>query len=305
MKKDKKNLIKRSFGDKTFDVINHVFFGLFALICLYPIYYVIINSFSDNNLVAAGRVMFWPRGFHLQNYVGVMNLKGVWAASLTSVARTVIGTAIAVATALVLGYTFSKREFWHKKFWYRFVIVTMYFSAGMIPMYMTYVNFGLVDKFLIYILPSFMTPYYMILVKTYIESGVPESLEEAAYIDGAGYFVRFIRVIAPLCKPIAATIAIYAAVAQWNSYMDTLMYMRGGKYATLQSTLYQYLSRANEIAEMINSGSSAIDESGLSYLTAVSIKYTVTAVTVIPILLVYPFFQRHFAKGIMIGAVKG
>lgn len=305
MRRDKKNKIKHSLGDRTFDVLNHIMFGLFALICVYPIYYVIINTFSDNSLVTAGRVRIWPLGFHIQNYVDVLKLKGVGSAALTSVARTVIGTTTAVASALILGYTLSKREFWHKKFWYRFIIITMYFSAGLIPKYMTYVNLGLINNFMVYILPTFTVPYYLILVKTYVESGIPDSLEEAAYIDGAGYFVRFTRVVVPLCKPIAATIAIYAAVDQWNSYMDTLMYMTGGKYETLQSVLYRYLNQANAIAEMIKSGSMAVDEGVLSTITVTSIKYTVTAVTIIPILFVYPFFQRHFAKGLMIGAVKG
>lgn len=303
MKRNNKGKIKHSLGDRTFDVINIIVFALFALMCTYPIYYVIINTFSDNALVTAGRVRLWPQGFHFQNYLDVFKLKGIGAAAITSIARTVIGTAVGVSSALIVGYTISKKEFWHRKFWYRFMVITMYFSAGLIPTYMNHVNLGLVNNFMVYVIPNFIVPYHMILVKTYMES-LPESLEEAAYIDGAGYFVRFTRLVVPLCKPIAATIAIYVAVAEWNSYMDTLMYMRGGKFQTLQSVLYRYLNQSNTIAEMVKSGA-IVDENVLSTITPTSIKYTVTAITIIPILFVYPFFQRHFAKGLMIGAVKG
>lgn len=295
--------MKWSVGNCIFNVVNITVFSIFAFICIYPIYYVLINSVSSADAVARGQVLFFPKGFQLQNYIDVFRLKGVGSAVLTSVARTVIGTVTGVSAAMILGYAVSKKEYWHRKFWYRFMVVTMYFSAGMIPVYINYANLGLLNNFLVYILPTLIVPYHMILSKTFIEN-LPESLEEAAYMDGAGYFTRFVRIIVPLCKPIMATIAIYASVSQWNSYQDTLLYMKDGSYRTLQYILYQYMNQTNMVAELVQTG--AVESKYLtSAITPEGVRYTVTAITVLPILCVYPFFQRHFTKGIMVGAIKG
>lgn len=286
-----------------FIMINAVVFGLFAFICIYPIYYILINSISANDVVMRGGVLVLPKGIHFQNFIDIFTLKGIAPATLTSLARTVIGTTTDVLGAMILGYAVTKKEYWCRKFWYRFMIVTMYFGAGMIPAYLNIVNLGLLNTFWVYIIPTLTAPYHMILCKTFVES-LPDSLEEAAYMDGAGYFVRFTRVVLPLCKPIIATCAIYAAVAQWNAYQDTLIYQPKGKYRTLQYILYQYMQNSNAISELIDSGT--IDASAVqAAITPMSLRYTITAVTVIPILCVYPLFQRHFAKGLMIGAVKG
>lgn len=295
--------IKHSLGERIFTVVNAAVFGLFALICIYPIYYILINSISSNDAVIRGEVMLWPKGIHFRNYIDIFRLKGIGEATLYSVARTVIGTITGVMSSMIMGYAVTKKEYWHRKFWYRFMIVTMYFGAGMIPCYLNIINLGLINTFWVYIIPTLTSSYHMILCKTFIES-IPDSLEEAAYMDGAGYFVRFTRVVLPLCKPIMATCAIYTAVGQWNAYMDTLMYQTQGKYRTLQYILYRYLNEANAVAALIENG--AIDAATVQMaIVPKSVQFTITAITVIPILLVYPAFQKHFAKGMMIGAVKG
>ena len=196
---------------------------------------------------------------------------------------------------------------WKRKFCYRFLIATMYFNAGLIPLYLTMKNLHLVNNFLVYIIPAIVQPFNIILVKTYTES-IPKSLQEAAEIDGAGFMKIFWKVILPVSKPILATIAIFSAVGQWNSFQDTLIYITDNKLYSLQYLLYTYINQANSLSTMIKNTTSATSlnmDSLMNQQTPTSIRMTVTAVVVIPILLVYPMFQKYFVKGIMIGSVKG
>jgi len=179
----------------------------------------------------------------------------------------------------------------------------MYFNAGIIPWYLNMRMLGLINNFLAYILPAVCVPFFVILVKTYIES-IPESLEEAAEIDGAGYLMRYLRIILPLTRPIIATIAIFAAVGQWNSFMDTVFLVTKKELYTLQFILYQYLNEANYLADQMRQNPNFINVAATYKLTPVAVRFTVSIITVMPILLVYPFFQKYFVKGIMIGAIK-
>lgn len=289
----------------TFHIFNYTILGLFTLMCVIPFYYLFIHTISANDLVSKGQIIFWPKGIHFNNYIEILKLEGLWNATVISVLRTVIGTLLTLVGTSFLGYALSKQELWHRKIWYRFVIITMYFNAGIIPWFINMKNLGLTNNFLAYVLPGIITPFSLILFKTYTES-IPASIEESAALDGAGYLVRFTQVIVPLCKPILATITIFSAVTQWNSFMDTLFLMTDSKLYSLQYTLYQYLSEASSLQDtlrqMADSGMK-VDTSTL--LTATSIKMTVSMVVVIPILCVYPLFQKYFVNGIMIGAVKG
>ncbi len=220
--------------------------------------------------------------------------------------RTVIGTVLTVLMAAFLGYMFTRETMWKRKLWYRFVILTMYFNAGIIPWYITMKNLHLTNNFLAYVLPALVSPFNIILVKTYVES-TPKELQDAAEIDGAGTLRVFGSVVLPIIKPILATVAIFTAVGQWNSFQDTLLLMTDTKLHTLQFVLYQYINQANSLVSLLtsNAGSDAIQQALSTAQTATSVRMTVTIIVVTPILLVYPFFQRFFVKGIMIGAVKG
>lgn len=295
---------KLGIGDVIFNILNYSFFAIFALICIFPFYYILINSLSNNELVSQGRIMFLPNGIHFNNYVQVLKIKGLWSAVYISVLRTVVGTIFSIVSSSFLGYALSKEEYWKRKFWYKFIIITMYFNAGIIPWYLNMKTLGLTNNFLGYVLPALVAPFNVILVKTYIES-ISASMEESAEIDGASYLSRFIHIIFPLAKPIIATIAVFSAVGQWNSFTDTLMLVTDKSLFTLQYLLYQYLNEANALADAIRRNPAFAGVAASHQLTAISIKFTVSIVTVIPILLVYPFFQRYFQKGIMIGAVKG
>lgn len=215
-----KNKIKHSKADHAFNIVNYLVFGLITLICAYPFYYLIINSISANDLSNNGLINFLPRQIHFQNYKDVLKMSGIGTAALVSVGRTVIGTACTVMASAYLGFMFTQEKMWHRKLWYRLLVVTMYFNAGLIPMFMTMKTLHLTNTFWVYIIPAIVQPFNVIMVKTYVES-IPRSLQEAAEIDGAGILTVFFKVILPTSKPILATIAIWAAVGQWNSFQDT------------------------------------------------------------------------------------
>jgi ABC-type glycerol-3-phosphate transport system permease component len=293
-----------SIGDWVLSVINYIAFSLAALVCIYPFYYIFINTISNNKLSERGKVLFYPIGINIKNYIDAFEMPGLLQASFVSVSRTVIGTVFTVLFAAFLGYMCTRKHLWKRKFWYRFIVVTMYFNAGIIPWFITMRNLHLINNFWGYIFPTMVTPFFIILTKTYIES-IPSSLEESAEIEGAGILTTFLRIIMPVSTPILATIAIFSAVNQWNAFQDTLLLMTDSKYYTLQFVLYQYLNQANSLASIMRS-SGGVSESLLANIqTVTSVRMTVTMIVVFPVLLVYPVFQRYFVKGIMLGAVKG
>ena len=297
---------KRSFGDYLMSAVIYFVYALFAFVCVYPFYYIIINSISANNLSDAGQVILYPKEIHFTNFENLKNISGLMDAAKISVLRTVVGTALIVIIAAFLGYMFTRETMWKRKFWYRFVVVTMYFNAGIIPWYLTMKMLGMTDNFWGYIFPTAIQPFYIILCKTYCES-VPKELQDAGEIDGAGTLRIFFSIMLPVIKPILATIAIFAAVTHWNSFQDSVLLMHDEKLFTLQFKLYQYIKISDSLSKLVNSSTSAeaVQAIMAKAATATSIRMTVTVVVVLPIMLVYPFFQRFFTKGIMIGAVKG
>ncbi|MCH5292190.1 MAG: carbohydrate ABC transporter permease [Treponema sp.] len=297
---------KHGVNDIIFSFLNYLFFWLFTLICVFPFYYLFINTISDNGLVAKGLINFYPRGIHLRNYIALRDVHDLGASFIVTVARTLIGTVVSTAASGFVGYLVTKNELWHRKFCYRFMIVTMYFSAGLIPWFTTMQMLGLTNTFLAYIIPGIVSVYNIIMVKTYIES-IPAELEESAQIDGASYMTIFVKIIWPLSKPILATIAIWCAVGHWNSFQDSLILMSGApKLKTLQERLYIYLNQSSNLAASMGTATTGLTEAQRQeMLNTKSIQYTVAMVTAIPILCVYPFMQKYFVKGLMLGAVKG
>ena len=298
------SLQEKGFASRLFDVINYLAFGIFTLMCVYPFYYIFINTISDNTLTARGQVMFYPIGVHFSNYAQVLKIAGLADATLISIARTVLGTGLTVFASAFVGYIVTKEKLWHRKLCYRFIVATMYFNAGIIPWFILMMNMGLTNNFLAYIIPGIVSPFNIILVKTYIES-IPPALEESAQIDSAGYWTRFTRIVLPLCMPILATVTVFSAVGQWNSFQDTLFLMTDRKLYTLQFLLYRYINESNALATILKNSNGAVNMNLSLVQTPTSVRMTVTMIVVAPILLVYPFFQRYFVGGIMIGAVKG
>ncbi len=294
-----------SVMDAVFNVLNYFLFTLFTLACIFPFYYLFINTISDNSLTQIGAIKFYPVGIHFENYLALVNVSNLGNSVVVSVGRTVIGTGLMVIASGFVGYLVTKQEMWGRKVWYRFIIITMYFNAGLIPWYLNMAMLGLTNNFMAYIIPGIVAPYNIILVKTYIES-IPAELEESAAMDGAGYMTVFGKIIWPLSKPILATIAIFGAVGQWNSFIDSMILMPDKpKLYSLQYQLYIYLSTNSNLKTLMESGGSISESMMQQALNLRTVQFTVSMITVIPILLVYPFMQRYFEKGIMMGAVKG
>lgn len=291
--------IRISPSRRTFVVINTCFFCLVIFLCFYPIWYVFIQSLSDSK-VAINAVIL-PESPTLSNYQQMLSLPDISHAFLLSVLRTLSGTFLTVTTSMILGYLFSKNEMPFRKLMYRILIVTMYISGGLIPTYLVYKGYGLLNTFWVYIIPGAINAYYVILAKTYVEQ-LPVSVEESAMIDGANVIVIMVRIILPMAIPIAATLAIYASVGQWNAWFDNQIYTVSNKnLTTLQFLLYNYLNQAEQLQK-------EMEQSGASFanlLTPRGVRMTITMITVIPILFVYPFMQRYLIKGLTIGAVKG
>lgn len=292
---------RRSLGSRIFDIFNPTVLILFALLCIYPFYYMTIYSLSDSAEAAKG-ILLLPVKPTLENYIQVMQLETIPRSFLVSIARSALGTAITLFSCSFFAYLVSKPEMYLRRFVYRMLIITMYIGGGLIPTYLVYRAYGLRNTFWVYLLPSALSAYNVVLIKTYIES-IPESLEESAVLDGAGIFTCWARIIMPLSKPILATVAVFSIVSQWNSWFDAHIYMTRTDMQPLQYVLYNYLNEAQALADRIQRNVG--QEVDIRTLTPASVRMTITAFVTIPIMLVYPYLQRYFVKGLMMGAVKG
>ena len=304
--KEKGSTIKVSAGDRTVEIVCYIVFSIAAFLCLYPFYYIVINTISANDLSAKGDILFWPQGIHFKNYLSAFRIDGLLRAFQISLMRTVLGTALTVFASAFLGFMFTQEKMWLRKFWYRLIVATMYFNAGIIPWFLVMKTMHLTNNFWGYILPAIVSPFNLILTKTFVES-VPKELQEAAEMDGAGVLTVFFKIIIPVIKPIMATVAIFSAVSQWNAFQDTLLLMTDTKLYPLQFVLYQYLNQASSLASLAqsNTSTSSLAAAAATTQTTTSVRMTITVIVVLPIMLVYPIFQKYFVKGIMIGAVKG
>lgn len=291
---------KMSTGSRIFDISNYIFLTLFAFICCYPFYYLIIYSLSDSVEAAKGIVLFWPRGLNFITYKTLLVRKDIMTGVFISVSRVILGTGVTMFCSAFFAYLLSKKTLIFRKLMYRMMVITMYLNAGLIPYYITMKNYGFKNNFLLYIIPSAIVPFYVILIKTYMEQ-LPECMEESAKVDGASYFLIFIRIIMPLSLPVLATVAIYSAVTQWNTWQDNFYLVHSRSLKTLQLLLLDYLQTMNQ--NIINNVSEASQRAW--QVSTTTIQMSISVISMIPILLVYPFLQRYFVKGIMLGAVKG
>lgn len=289
------------FGDRTYSIVNAVLLIMFAFICLYPFYYLFINSLSSSRAIARG-IYYLPMEFTLKTYISIIKSPGIGMGIFISVARTIIGTILSVGSSGFVAFLFTQKNMPIKKYLYRLVIITMYINAGFIPYYLTIRAVGLKNSFLVYVIPGAVSAYFIILVKTYIES-IPHVMQESAEIDGAGILTIFSRIIFPLCLPIMACLAVFSSVGQWNSWVDTLYFVTDNKLYTLQYILYQMLM--TNMSSMYNSTNAAAGAAMAEKITPVSLRMAMSFLTMLPIICVYPFMQKYFVKGIMLGAVKG
>lgn len=264
-------------------------------------YYLIIYSLSDPTLAAKG-IYLLPKGFTFSIYQRIFEKTDFGHAFLISASRTIINTGLCILGSSLFAYLVTKRDMIGRKFVYRFVVITMYIGAGLIPYYITMKAYHLKDTYFLYIIPGIINAFYVILIKTFIEQ-IPPSLEESAEMDGAGFLRTYASIIMPLSKPIIATVAVYAAVGAWNSWQDNYLLVTNPKLQTVQLILYNCINDAQRIADSMKNG--AIMSPGTVTVSAESLRMATTVVAVLPVMLVYPFLQKYFVKGVMLGAVKG
>lgn len=294
---------KNTLGEKIFLFITGLFLVIFAICCVYPFWYVLIYSFSSADRVREGLTIL-PKGFTLENYRMIFELKQIYNAIIVSGLRTIIGTVLTLFCTSMLAYIVSKQQFKPRKFIFRMMVFTMYVGGGLIPYILTMRAYNLDNSFLLYILPGAFGAYNAILIKTYIEQ-LPPGLEESAMLDGANYFQIFIKIVIPLCIPVLAAVAVFTAVGQWNSWTDNFYLVRDPNLQCLQLILMNYLKQSEAVVKALQQGFSYDEIKNMVQVSPMTIRMTVTVVSVVPIFCVYPFMQKYFIKGLLMGAIKG
>ena len=292
--------LKSSAMDKVFVACNTIFLVLFVIITLYPVLNTVAISFNDGIDAVRGGIHLWPRIFTLSNYKTVLNQQNIITGAVVSVARTVLGTIFSLVTNALLAYVISRKRFLFRSQLSLFWVITMYVNGGMIPTLILYRNLNLTNSFWVYVIPGMISAFNVLVLRTYME-GLPSALEESAMIDGANDFTIFTRIISPLCKPVYATVALFVAVGQWNSWFDAMLYNRmNAQYTTLQYELMKLLSSVMQQSGSATTGGNT----AAAAVTPVTVRAAATVVTMLPIILLYPFLQRYFVSGMTIGSVK-
>lgn len=292
--------IRRSTGDKVFDSFIYIFMAVVAIVTLYPFLNVLAISFNDSVDTVRGGLTIYPREFTLKNYETIFGFDGLLVGFKNSIIRTVLGTLIGVVSASMMAYTLSRPDFQARRWMSVVFALTMYFSGGLIPGFLLMKSLGLIGTFAVYIIPAILSVWNVFVVRSYID-GLPYALQESAKIDGANDWTIFWKIILPLCQPVLATIALFIAVGHWNSWFDTYLFNnRSAENTTLQYELMKVLLSTQ-------TGSNYRDPNAQQSIAAVSpesIKMAITIVVTVPILMVYPFLQKYFVKGMTLGAVK-
>lgn len=293
--------VKSSLGSKIFTILNALFMIAFVIITLYPVLNTVAISFNDGIDAVRGGIYLWPRKFAIKNYQTVLAMENLVTGAKITVARTVIGTVSALIVNALLAYVVSRKRFLFKSQLSLFWVITMYVNGGLIPTFLLYRNLHLTGTFWVYVVPGMVSAWNMLVLRTYM-LGLPDSLEESAQLDGAGYMTIFIKIISPLCKPVYATVVLFVAVGQWNSWFDAMLYNRmKTEYTTLQYELMKLLS---SVMQQSGSAAAASERGANAAITPLTIRAAATVVTMLPIICLYPFLQRYFVTGLTIGGVK-
>lgn len=289
----------QSFSDKAFDIFNYVILGLIALCVLYPLHFIVIASFSDPVAINNGEVVFWIKGFNVTGYEKIFENTKIWRSYANTIFYTVVGTTIQIALTMMFAYPLSRKEFCLRNPLMFLAMFTMYFQGGMIPTYLWMAQLKLYNTRLVILLLPAINVFNLIIAVNYLKNNIPEELFEAASVDGLGHIQYFFKIILPLSQTIIVVLILYYGVAHWNEFMNGLIYLRDEKLYPLQLTLRGILLQNQA------SGLGDVDSMVEQQKAAELIKYGLIIVSTLPVLVVYPFLQKHFAKGVMIGSVKG
>jgi len=298
----KQNRIRDSRADRAFYIVNRIIMILLFVLFAWPLWFVLIASFSDPNYVQAGQVLLLPKGFHLGGYELILEYKDILRGYLNSIIYTGVGTAINIVMTICAAYPLSRSDFMPRRILTVIFVFTMYFSGGLIPLYLQVRNLGLYNSPLAMIIPSAVSIFNVLILRSFFMYGVPKSLEEAALLDGANTAQMLWHVVLPLVKPTLAVLVLYYAVGHWNDYFSALIFLKDNELMPLQTVLRDVLITGK--IDMASSGM-MMEDVIQKLKTAQTLKYSVIVVSTVPLMLVYPFIQRYFVKGVMLGAVKG
>ncbi|MFB9326132.1 carbohydrate ABC transporter permease [Paenibacillus aurantiacus] len=290
---------KGSSSDKITEMLLYVWAAVTLIVVLYPIYFIVIASFSDPAAVGNGQVWLYPKGFTFDGYLELLKHANIWIGYRNTILYTVVGTAIGLAVNLSAAYALSRKDLFGRKVLTLFFIFTMFFNGGLIPTFLTIRDFHLYDTFLVMVLPFAVGVFDIIVARTFFQTSIPGDLWEAAQIDGCGNLRYYVGVVLPLSKAVVAVLALWIAVGHWNSYFNALIYLQNKNLYPLQLVLRDIL-----ITNQMQSGMGTGEAAQIAMRLANMLRYSVIVVSTIPIMCFYPLVQKHFNQGVMIGAVK-
>ena len=294
------NKVKKSKEDKIFDFILYGIAAILIVVALYPMYFIVIASISNPNLVSNGEILFLPKGNNFKAYEQLASYSQLWTGYKNTILYVIFGTIFTLVVNIPAAYALSRRKLYGRKALTIFYLIPMFFTGGLIPTYLAVQQFHLLDTFWVMVLPFSVVTYYIIVGRTFFANSIPEELWEAAQLDGCGYMGFFFRIVLPLSKAVIAVIALWAAVGQWNSYFNALIYLRDPELQPLQIILRNILI-SNQTISSMTTGAAAAEAKQMADL----IKYAVIVVSSAPIMCLYPFVQKHFNQGVMLGSLKG
>lgn len=297
-----KQFAKQRRSDKIFDIVNYTFLFLILIIVLYPLYFIVIASFSSPNEVASGNVWLYPKGLNIDGYKEIFKFEKIWIGYKNSIIYTIVGTTINLVATIPAAFAFSRKDLVGSKYIMWLFTFTMFFGGGLIPTYLLVQNLHLDNTMWALVLPGAVGVYNLIIARTFFDINIPNELYEAAVVDGCDYFKYFFRIVLPVAKPIIAVMLLIYAVGHWNSYFNALIYIVDASKQPLQVVLREVLIQSQNVTDLTGSN---LDNLEKQRQLAELIKYGVIIVSSLPVLILYPFVQKHFVKGMMIGSVKG
>ncbi len=295
--------IRGSRTDRLYDIAVYIILALLLLLILYPLYFIVIASVSDPVATKVGKVIFWPSGFTLDGYKKVLEYEHLGSGYRNTILYTVAKTVLSTFLTLLAGFALSRKNLVARRGILLFFSITLFFSGGMIPTYLLVSQMGLIDKPAVIVLVGLVSVYNIIITRAFMEANIPDSLQEAAFIDGCSYARFFFSVVLPLSPAIISVIALFIAVGQWNSWFNAMLYLRKDEYMPLQYWLRRLLTSMEQL--MNETELTSADNYNSNLLLAESMKYAIIIVASLPILCLYPFLQRYFVKGVMVGSLKG
>lgn len=284
--------------DMLLDSVIYVLLFCIMIATLYPFYYVLVISFNQGKDSLLGGIYLWPRSFTLENYATFLTDSNWYNSLFVTVARTGVGTLLGVLFTSLVAYGLSHKDLLFSKVYFAVIIFAMYFSGGLIPYYVVLRSLGLLNTFGVYVIPSMLSTFFLLIAISFFRE-IPMELKESAYIDGANEFVIFFKIILPVSTPLLATMSLFLGVGQWNSWLDSAYFVQSDSLRTLTFRMMEIINKSNIPIESVGAAASA------SGVTNYSLQVTSMVVSIAPIVCVYPFLQKYFVKGIMLGSVKG